>query len=705
MNSVYLFHDDYEKIPCIFDLKTKNTSFLRMAGVLKRMGIKNHLFMLALTQPELQGVDPHDPNLDQETILKITAEAKLNPWYFFREVVRIPTQGDNSVMFRLDRANLATIWCFLNNLNVFLTMPRQIGKSVTACAINSYLMYVLGRNITVGMFAKGSGLQAENVSRVKAIRNELPKYLWKSDRKYNSNNQESITYFPHETKYITFVASASKKQARSQGRGETTTVQHWDEFGYYENNDLSYDTATSAADAAIDNSRKAGLPAGIIITTTAGYTNTDFGKYAYNKKESSLRFTERLYDVKDNAELLDIVMKGSNDTRMVYLEFSYKQLGKDEAWFRAKTAGKSREAIATDYLNEWLHGTGDEVIPRHLMDKLLENVMEPISVTIDNGLVCNWWAQQAVLDDLAFKTIPFIIGCDTSDNIGKDFTTLVMTNPRDMSVVMTTRCNQTNIVYIVEVLIALLKRFPRAVFIPERNRAATMIDILIDRMKEERMDPFVRIFNYFVESFGTVSKDRDLSLGSVRRQLGYKTTGAENSRHLLYGKVMTTSIERNYARIFSKVIVDELCGLTIKNGRIDHATTGHDDTLIAYLLTCWFVMYARNIGQYGIKPGEILQTTDEGEFEDSKPIMELKKRIDYLEEQLESGRLSEMVRKAFTYEVKDLKAILELKIGKDDNVKNSITRISVHQDVEKRKGKPASIVNVQSDLSAIFGMH
>ena len=55
-----------EAIP---DYKTNNKTFLRFSGLLKAMGIKNHLFPLALHNAELQGVDPHDEErLTDETL-------------------------------------------------------------------------------------------------------------------------------------------------------------------------------------------------------------------------------------------------------------------------------------------------------------------------------------------------------------------------------------------------------------------------------------------------------------------------------------------------------------------------------------------------------------------------------------------------------------------------------------------------------------
>ena len=88
-----LFQKDFVEQGAIVDYDTKHASFIKMAMVLKDLGIKNNKFMLALYNPKLKGVDPYDPDLDTETQLMIIKEIKINPWYYLREVVRVPSQG------------------------------------------------------------------------------------------------------------------------------------------------------------------------------------------------------------------------------------------------------------------------------------------------------------------------------------------------------------------------------------------------------------------------------------------------------------------------------------------------------------------------------------------------------------------------------------------------------------------------------------
>ncbi len=694
-----LFDSDLYEQKCIIDFKTKNITFIKMAKLLKDMGIKNHLFFLVMYDDTLQGVNPHASDLSEEIKLRIAAECKRNPWYFFREVVRIPAQGGEAVRYQLNRANLALIWCFLNCIDSFLTMPRQIGKTVGVITISDYFMYVLGYKCNIAMFAKDSNLLTENVRRMKDIRDTLPTYLFQLGNKYNTDNQESIEYRPNFTKYITFVAQKDKASAAKQGKGESFVWSHWDELAHYVNNEASYQSAIAASDTVSEIAKKNGLPCATIITTTAGYTSTPEGKFAHKIKSQALRFSEKLYDSKDNKTLKEIVDNGSGNN-FLYLEFSYSQLGKDEKWLRNVTRNKSPEVVAIDYLNKWIHGSSETILSKRLLDLLENNIVEPVSTTIDESIIMRWYADQSVLNRPEYKNIPYIIGSDTSDNIGKDFTTIVLVNPKDMAVVMTCRCNQSNMVCIANIIFNLLMRFPNSVFVPEKNKAASLLDMLITLITTKTTwDCYKRIYNAYVQEQGESFDFRkvDINLGTHRKAFGFKTTGAEDSRKLLYSSVLTTTVERNHTRIFDKIIIDEIFGLVVKNGRVDHSSGGNDDTLIAYLLCCWFIMFAKNVYLYGIQPEDILtdviNNTGDGENNNS----EIKLRIAYLEDKINSKRLSALMEQAYIIELKELKSILP-----EDTGMNTKDMISVHQIDKLESCNKPTIESIGFQFKSIF---
>ena len=124
----WLKADPLGRLPVVHR-ETKNQSFTKMVLRLDRMGIRNSAFFMALYDQDLRHVDPHDPQLPETQKLMVAFECRHNIWYFIREVVRLPATGGNNLPFELNRANLAMLWCFFNNISITATQPRQTGKA------------------------------------------------------------------------------------------------------------------------------------------------------------------------------------------------------------------------------------------------------------------------------------------------------------------------------------------------------------------------------------------------------------------------------------------------------------------------------------------------------------------------------------------------------------------------------------------------
>ena len=106
----------------IYDWHTKNESFIELYKDYTKLGIKNNKFFLKLYDRDLIGVDPYDPLLQPDMQLKIFLECIINPYYFLREVCRIPVDGmpiepGGGSKFLADRNNMACWYCFLNGID------------------------------------------------------------------------------------------------------------------------------------------------------------------------------------------------------------------------------------------------------------------------------------------------------------------------------------------------------------------------------------------------------------------------------------------------------------------------------------------------------------------------------------------------------------------------------------------------------------
>ena len=115
----------------LYDLGTSNTSFLQVAEDLKTLGIKNWFFMLQLYDPTLVTVDPFaidqktgHTSLTQDQIARVVNECVRNPWYFLREISRIPDQGGTAVPYKANRGNIAQAYCILHGYDSMILLQN-----------------------------------------------------------------------------------------------------------------------------------------------------------------------------------------------------------------------------------------------------------------------------------------------------------------------------------------------------------------------------------------------------------------------------------------------------------------------------------------------------------------------------------------------------------------------------------------------------
>ncbi len=658
-----LFDSDYSSHSGIIDLETKNYSFLRMAGVLEQMDIKNKYFFLHLSQPELQGIDPHnlkDPSLELRA--KIIVEVKTNGWYFLREIVRMPSAGGDPIMYILNRANLAVAWCFFNSINLFGTFPRQTGKSAGIAALITWLMYYVYKNATIGLFAKDTDLVHESIAGVKSIRKGLPQWMLNLTPQ-DTDNKEGMSYDALNTTYKTFVAKPELIAAKKQGRGERLGIEYWDEMAFYKNNNLSYPSATAASDKAQAQIRALGLPACNIITTTAGRLSEPSGAYAYSIKQNCVRFVERFYDAKDIIDLKNLIAINSLN-KMTYIEYSYKQLGFTDEWLSDKIIDKPRDVVEMDYLNLWQLGTETSIIPAELLAKASSSERDPVDYTQTGHLVVKWYVEKdIILSNPNNLKKRYVVGLDTSDNVGQDYTTMVILDPTDLTVVATCRCNVANFMHVATCVIDVMEMLPNSIIIPERNKnGAVMVDIIIEYLIKKGEDPFTRIYNTFIQDYNENTPDFanvDLSNGTNRKRFGFNTTSAADSRDTLFSRVLIMMLGYMASRVFDSDLIAEIKGLIVRNGRIDHAPGCHDDLCIAMLLAGYFIFFGKNHYMYGIPRDEILRNVsavgDQVDAEQKIRQLAIRKRIVDLK-QLMVSCTNEMVKSSYERELRSLES-------------------------------------------------
>lgn len=651
-----LFRNDWEKYPyAIPDYETRNQSFLRLAGLLKHMGIENNTFLLALHDTTLKGIDPHDESLTQETIHKMAIECYVNPWYFFREVLRLPPPaGAEPIMYRANRANISTIWLFFNHITTLLLQPRQTGKSAVVQGLFTWLLQVATINNTIAILTKDDEVRKDGVKKTKGIMSYLPRYLDLRTKK-DSNNVEDITIFNLGNKLQTLVPQNSREGASNVGRGMTITTINIDEFAFVKNIDKIFGSLMPTLTAAREVAKDIGSPYGTILTTTPGYLSSDCGKFAYAFYNNCYRWNEILFDSYDYNQLADSIRKNSpSDKLYVLLEYNHRQLGYTDEWLKEQIENSilSPQQVEAEFLLIWGDATETSPLSKETINTLKQNIRYDFSSTISEyGYVTRWYITNDELEDI-MKTRHIIIGLDTSDAVGSDEIGLVMRDSYNAEVIAVGNYNKTNLIVFSQWICDLLLEFENSILVIERKSSGVVIiDNLILLLLAKGQDPFKRIFNWVVNDYNINSKykeildmpfyRRDKNVYEVyRNKFGFATTASgRQGRDKIYGAVFNASTRYTAHSVKDKQLTSQLLALEVRNGRIDHRNGNRDDMVFSWLLAFWFLSYAENKKYYGINPLLVMVNVNDAIIDEQGGIEEIEKRNKHEETLMEITKL------------------------------------------------------------------
>lgn len=603
--------EDWKYYPdAIVDMETKNESFLRHAAALRAMKVEHWYCGLALMDPKLQGVDPHDPNLDAETKQRVVVEMFFNPWYFFREVVRIPQDGGDPVMFKLHRGSFALFWAFFNNIDIALLLIRQQGKTIALSALICYLMRILKNSRTI-LMTRGSDLRSETIIKIKQIRDTLPAYCWVHS-KDDADNTEIFTYNSRSNKLLTCIAQNSENSALNAARGITSARLISDETAFTKFIRIMLPAALAAGTTARNIAEVEGIPYGNVFTTTPGKRDEPDGKFVYDMFHEGYYWDESLMDVNTRDELIELINHGSKgDRTLIHAPFTHRQLGMTDAelYKAMSNAGGTREEKLRDFGLQWTAGSLSSPLTVDEAKMVNDSVIQVKHIeTFPNCYCLRWYYDR---DEIATKMkTKHIIGLDTSDAVGRDNISLVMINSETLEVACTAIVNESNLIVFANWMADILVKYENTILVIERKSSApTIIDSLLIALPARGVEPTRRMYNGIVQNrndddldlkeFKRYSRPREERFYELyRKYFGFVTTGT--ARKTLYGEVLQTAVRMAGNAIHDKGLASEILALVVKDGRIDHKASGHDDCVIAWLLACWFMLNGRRLEYYGV---------------------------------------------------------------------------------------------------------
>lgn len=577
-----------------YHMSTNNKSFLEMHKYLEDSGIQNNKFMLVLLDPDLARIDPYDPNLSRVMKSKVLRECLYNPWYYFREIVRIPDSGQaTGVKFELSRGNLALIFCLMLNLNTFLEQPRQTGKTISSLCWYLYLFNFGTANAEMSFLNKKLDDSKLNLQRIREIRELLPSYL-KMDQAFapdgskvkGKNNVETLQHPVNSNRIRTVASARNKVAAASLMRGRTTPIIYIDEYAFIQYNSIIYTNMVPAFNTASKNAAKNNTPYGMLVTTTPGMLTTEEGTEAFTMKETATPFSERWYDL-SKEQIYDIIGSNTN-SNFVYIKYSYQQLGRSEEWFRdlCITMRKDWDAIRREVLLEWSDSNSNSPFRSEDLDTIKGLLRQPINTV----LLLNKY-ELKIYEKMNLK-YPSLIGVDVSGGYQRDSSAITVVDSFSTKVTAELNSNFISTPELALIIFEIVSKWlPNAVVNIERNGGFGSSVIARLLQTSIRKNLFYSIKDKVVEERITGSA---IHKRTVKTKV-YGSDSTKSEREKLI-EILRDRVEYHKDKIISPTIYHELCGLEVKkNGKVEHSSNNHDDQVFSWLWALYIYYYGGDL--------------------------------------------------------------------------------------------------------------
>lgn len=608
-----------------YDFAPRNESFLITAKELKEVGIKNFYFMLRVNNPRAAYIDPFNPRITPQEAAVLMQEYRTNIWAFIRDAVRV--QSDKgTVPFCLHRGLAAVTWCFERSQDCCICEPRQTYKTTGTIAGPLQWSFQMSSDMSMHFFGKDNSNTKQNLRHLKTDIELLPKWLQFTRYMKNGkieNAKMSAEYIENgKTRNKLFIhpKPTSEDMAISMGRGFSGTVLYFDEAYHMPHFDLVLSNSSPMFITAHENAVSVGKPSARIFTCTPGDLDTKIGRDAYPVISSMIPWSEKIYDMTDDEILAYKNTYRDEFNRMAefpdrqvidvfYMEYQYYQLRKTYDWVLEQfSASGDKRAVRREILLQNLRGSDNSFVDPEDIEYLTSNIKK----SNREILLCRKWILKVYdhgakslynVEDPFDRDIPYIIGVDPAGgDSGKrgDYFAVTVINPNNLQVAAEFHSQFMGGPDGLRMLQELvLEYMPKACVVIERNSVG---QYLIQWLMESDIAD-----NLYWSEKGA-EKEIDM-LSAEPKEKGLKSM---SDRYGKYGTQLTHAVRsamfellRMHIRecrelMTTEYLVNDICKLTIINGKPQAERGFHDDSLFSYLHAIYVYYTGNNLDLFGI---------------------------------------------------------------------------------------------------------
>lgn len=617
----------------MYDFKTKNKSFTALYNDLYKLGIKNNKFFLALYDHDLQGIDVYSPVLPKDLQLKIFLECLINPWYFLREVLRIPVDGmpievGGGVPYKIDRNNAACWYLFLNGIDHYQSKPRQQGKTQDCVAKFNYAYHFANLASTILFFNKDQDQANVNLYRLKCQRDMFPTWMQmrmvvlengKIDK--GIENTKSIRNPVTGNTITTMGKATSKESAMKLGRGATAALQYYDEFDFIPYQTEIMNAASFAFSTAATNARKNGSLAIRCLSSTPGDLDTKSGADATDYINHMLKWNDHMFD--EDIEKIRKIVNGPSFNRFCFVEHSWRQLKLPVRWYEEQCGLVSYnvEVIMREIDLKRIHGSNMSPFSRNSLIYIMNHQKQPIESIDYSKNLC----PINIFEKLQLNK-PYIMVIDPSEGLAQDNNAMTLINPYTQKPAAEFRSPYISQPEMCRLMCKFLDDYcPKSMIIIENNKGRELINCFLETKYKFQL-------YYDDGKLGDKVIEKTDPYGQLKREAMQRRayglwTGSNRSQ---YYAILENLMEERKDILISPYIVEDICGLIRKpNGRVEAGNGLHDDNIMSYLMGLFVYLQApyEKLLEYGIKRGaseDLSDYDEEGNITEEGTVRKLR---------------------------------------------------------------------------------
>ena len=314
--------------------------------------------------------------------------------------------------------------------------------------------------------------------------------------------------------------------------------------------------------------------------------------------DKTAKWTEKLYDMTNDEIQEFFTAQGKDCNKILYIEYSYIQIGKTERWLEEISAKIGDPLVVRrEILLQRLHGSSLSPFPQEDIEYIVETQHKPID---------ELWLMDYYKFDIYKKlerNIPYLVGIDCSTGTGGDYNAITIINPYTLEPDAEFECSYIGETMYEKLIIELVKVIPKAVIIIERNSVGDgIVDHLLHSPIASRLyyDKSRDLVDETARSNETV--ESMLKKHANQKRFYGVYTGSQ-SRDDMFA-ILARHVNEYKEKFITNNIIRDLSRLIRKsNGRVEAGPGFHDDSIMSYLIALYVYYHGNNLSVFGVNKG------------------------------------------------------------------------------------------------------